>query len=59
MKDRVVEAMVINFCRGDECLTTMEFVTRCALFPQYFDTLGVRDETKKEIQLIEELTEGI
>lgn len=47
MKERVVEAMLSNFCRGDETLTTVEFITRGALLPQYFDTLGIRDEAKR------------
>jgi hypothetical protein len=36
-------------------MTLLEFINRSMLFPQYFDVLGVREESKKEIMLIESM----
>jgi hypothetical protein len=36
-------------------MTMLEFINRSILFPQYFDVLGIREESKKEIQLLESM----
>lgn len=36
-------------------MTILEFINRSIMFPQYFDVLGVREESKKEILLIESM----
>lgn len=42
------------FCRSDTKLSMSEFVARATAFPQFFDSLGIREEVKREIVLAEE-----
>jgi hypothetical protein len=45
--------MLDNFCRGDIKLPIEEFVLRASAFPHYFDTIGIREEAKREIAILE------
>ena len=51
MQEHLIEVLLDNFCRGDQKITVHDFLTRAQAFPQYFDTLGIREEVKREIEL--------
>jgi hypothetical protein len=53
-REHLVTVLLDHFCRGDTKLNMAEFISRASAFPEYFDTLGIREEVKREIALLEE-----
>jgi len=53
VKVDVILHLVEGFCRADEEFNISVFVDRSALFGGYFDSLGIREEAKKEWDLKE------
>lgn len=53
MQGDLVELLLDTFCRSDKKITQNEFISRAQDYPYFFDSLGLREEVKREISLRE------
>ncbi len=53
MQNELVELLLDTFCRSDKKITQNEFIQRSIDYNYFFDTLGLRDEVKREISMRE------
>ncbi len=53
MQSDLVDLLLDTFCRGEKKITQNEFIARSNEYHYFFDTLGLREEVKREISMRE------